>query len=669
MRLTSAKVLNFRLLENAEVGVDELATLIVGRNNSGKTSFVNVFEKFFGGDECKFVLEDLPAARIAEIKQAKQWYAKFISEQRDATEAEDAEAFGQVLSQLPQIELTLTITYDEDDNLAPLSSMILDLEESCHSVIIKGVVEVAEAEKFLTDYYAASQRDAFDEDRYLRTHFTKYFKTSYYAVSAVDTTVVPRPVTREAVRSVISVKFIYAQNKLDDSGNDQTRNLSKGFEAYYRANSLDEERNQNIEGIEAALATASKDVDVNSAALYQPIFDDLRMFGVRSIAPIQEPVVVTQIDAPAVLRGSTRVEYPSSIGVRSLPEGHNGLGYSKLIFTILQIVGFHEIFKRSAPRPALQLLFIEEPEAHLHPQMQETFIGSIRAYLDSKEGWNVQVVITTHSSHIVARSGFECVRYFARAESGAKVRDLMELQAKFAAEPDGAETLKFLEQYMELRRCDMFFADKIILIEGAVERLLLPKMIRECAASLENAYISIVEVGGAYAHKFKRLLAFIDVQTLVITDLDSGSKDGRHPARKPSTEGAVTTNATLRMWLPGRKKIAELLPLDESAKIDGHVRVAYQVPESDGGPVGRSFEDAFILANADVLAKQMDKLTTRRRFESRVGKNASAEKIAANAYEIARRLGDHKTDFAFDILRLSGWTVPRYLKEGLEWLS
>lgn len=99
------------------------------------------------------------------------------------------------------------------------------------------------------------------------------------------------------------------------------------------------------------------------------------------------------------------------------------------------------------------------------------------------------------------------------------------------------------------------------------------------------------------------------------------------------------------------------------------MRVAYQVPESEGGAVGRSFEDAFILANADVLAKQMDKLTTRRWFESRVGKNASAEKIAANAYEIARRLGDHKTDFAFDILSLTGWIVPRYLKEGLEWLS
>jgi putative ATP-dependent endonuclease of the OLD family len=74
----------------------------------------------------------------------------------------------------------------------------------------------------------------------------------------------------------------------------------------------------------------------------------------------------------------------------------------------------------------------------------------------------------------------------------------------------------------------MFFADKIILIEGTVERLLLPKMITRCAPSLQHKYISIVEVGGAYALKFKDLLAFLGVRTLVITDLDSGEAAGRY---------------------------------------------------------------------------------------------------------------------------------------------
>jgi putative ATP-dependent endonuclease of the OLD family len=424
--------------------------------------------------------------------------------------------------------LRLIVTYDEDDNLAPLSEMILDLDEDCFTVTIEAALEVAKPEHFLVEYEAASRRELFVEDKYLRTHFSRHFKLAYYAVASVGEPPARRALMRSAVRGVLSVRLINAQVRLDDSGTDRTRSLSKSFEAFYHANSVDEDRNQNVESIDAALAVASKRVDENSAVLFEPIFQDLRAFGVQSIAPVQQPRIVTQIDSGAVLRGSTRVEYPSEIGDTSLPEGHNGLGYSKLIFTILQIVGFYEAYRRSVPRPALQLLFVEEPEAHLHPQMQEAFISNIRAFLDGKDGWNVQVLITTHSSHIVAKSGFECVRYFDRADSGVRIRDLLNFQTSVESQADGVETLRFLRQYMELRRCDMFFADKIILIEGTVERLLLPKMITRCAPSLQHKYISIVEVGGAYALKFKDLLAFLGVRTLVITDLDSGEAAGRY---------------------------------------------------------------------------------------------------------------------------------------------
>lgn len=669
MRLTSAKVENFRLLEDVDVCIDPLATLVVGRNNSGKTSLVNVFEKFFGEEDGRFVLEDLPAAKISDIKRAREWFAKSNVELPPHAGDQDTDLRAQAIALLPRIVLRLTVTYDEEDNLALLSDMILDLDEDCFTVVIEAVLEADKPEQFLAEYESASRRESFVEDKYLRTHFSRHFKPAYYAVASAGEPSARKALTRAAVRKVLSVKFIYAQNKLDDSGTDRTRNLSKSFEAFHHANSLDEERNQNVEGIDAALATASKRVDENFAMLFEPIFEDLRAFGVQSIAPVQQPRIVTQIDSGAVLRGSTRVEYPAEIGDTSLPEGHNGLGYSKLIFTILQIVGFYEAYRRSVPRPALQLLFVEEPEAHLHPQMQEAFIGNIRAFLDSKAGWNVQVLITTHSSHIVARSGFQSVRYFDRIDSGTRVRDLLNFQASLGIEPDGQETLRFLRQYMELRRCDMFFADKIILIEGTVERLLLPEMIKRCAPDLQHMYISIVEVGGAYALKFKELLGFLGVRTLVVTDLDSGEAAGRHPACAPRTAGAITTNATLKNWLPAEQDVDALLNLDDGAKIHDQVRVTYQVPELDVDSVGRSFEDAFILANADSLAHALDRLATRSAFVAEVGDAVSAEAIADHAYEIAGRLKDTKTDFAFDVLRLDDWRVPRYIEEGLQWLS
>lgn len=125
----------------------------------------------------------------------------------------------------------------------------------------------------------------------------------------------------------------------------------------------------------------------------------------------------------------------------------------------------------------------------------------------------------------------------------------------------------------------------------------------------------------------------------------------------------------MKNWLPAETSVDVLLNLEEAAKIHDHVCVSYQVPELGIESVGRSFEDAFILANADRLSLALGRLATRSAFVAEVGDAASAEAIADHAYEIAERLKDAKTDFAFDVLRLDDWKVPRYIEEGLQWLS
>ncbi|MGW9172959.1 hypothetical protein [Streptomyces decoyicus] len=66
MQLTSAKVTNFRALRGGEDREEGHA--YSGPENSGKTSFANLFDKFFGSDDTKFVLQDLSVSRIKKIK-------------------------------------------------------------------------------------------------------------------------------------------------------------------------------------------------------------------------------------------------------------------------------------------------------------------------------------------------------------------------------------------------------------------------------------------------------------------------------------------------------------------------------------------------------------------------------------------------------------------------
>ena len=257
---------------------------------------------------------------------------------------------------------------------------------------------------------------------------------------------------------------------------------------------------------------------------------------------------------------------------------------------------------------------------------------------------------------------------------------------------------------MKLTHCDLFFADAAILVEGNVERLLLPVMIEQAAGSLRSSSLSILEVGGAFGHRFETLIRFLGLTALVITDLDSvtastaaadedvtefeiprtGADDP--PVSRsgktclPSIAGAVTSNQTLIRWLPRKQTVAELLNATAGSKVEGgtdvdehHVRVAYQVPtaviwnEATATLCGRTLEEAFGLENA---AWCQDPARRHVGLHLRIAPTSPAELASALHARVSGRSFD-KTRFALAVLTEppSGWTVPLYIREGLEWLA
>jgi len=662
MRVTKAEVENFRILENVAVDFDEKVTLVVGRNNSGKTSLTEIFFKFLGGESSQFRFEDFS---MASCKRFKESYEKFLEYQSAKTENADEDdiaakeaAFKELL---PKIELRLYIQYEEADDLASLSKLIMDLDEDRKDALLVCRYSIARPELFFREYEKVKSK--YDEDvvKFVRKNYSKFYSDVLMAVDAEDPTN-SCVVTKKDVANVFLTGFIYAQNQLDDLSVDKTKGLSKGFEDYYRLNSDD---NSQVESIKQALAEISKDLDKRYIDLFSSIFEDLKSFGIGTGANLQELKIVSLFEAEKIIKGNTQLFYSQGEKDDLLPEAHNGLGYTKLIFTILRFISFYEEFAKRDVKPSFQIIFVEEPEAHLHPQMQYVFIKNIKDFVAKKDGWNVQIVVTTHSSHIVSESGFDCIRYFDNSVKPLQVKNLSDFKKKQnKADPN---SINFLEQYMTLHKCDMFFADKVILIEGTVERLLLPEMIKQVSSDLLHQYISIIEVGGAYALNFKRLLEFLNVQTLIITDIDSVEPTGHHAACKVEQASAITSNATLKKWLPQKEAISDLLAVTLDGKAADRIRVTYQIPEEGETQTGRSFEQAFILRNAATLGTNIDSLSVGAIFQSN-GQSRSEQEIKDESYNIAAKI-DKKTDFAFDIITLPGWQTPKYIAEGLEWLG
>ncbi|MCB0742920.1 MAG: hypothetical protein KDC67_03360, partial [Ignavibacteriae bacterium] len=193
---------------------------------------------------------------------------------------------------------------------------------------------------------------------------------------------------------------------------------------------------------------------------------------------------------------------------------------------------------------------------------------------------------------------------------------------------------------------------------------------------LANQYITILEVGGAYTHKFKEILSFLKLKTLVVTDIDSVNADGKRCKVNDGSNGETTSNHTLKDWIPCKTTISDLLGATTQEKIDaGIIRAAYQTEEN--GSTGRSFEEAFLISNKELLNTAIEypngethKPTKEYALFRKKGLNSLDNKTP---YKIAPTSSRAKTNFAFDTMSFpenvcGQWTTPKYIDEGLKWL-
>ena len=240
------------------------------------------------------------------------------------------------------------------------------------------------------------------------------------------------------------------------------------------------------------------------------------------------------------------------------------------------------------------------------------------------------------------------------------------------------KTARFLKQYLTLHKSDLFFSDKVIIVEGTTERMLMPQLILKSAPGLSTQYTSILEVGGAYTHKFKEILEFLMLKTLVITDIDSiDSESGERCEVNGGVGGELTSNNTLKNWIPKRSTILNLLACTEEHKIEnGIVRVAYQTEENT--IVGRSFEEAFINTNINLIKSTYTNVEGKEKDVKNLfsfSRNKSLETLNAETpFQLAPTSSSAKTNFAFDVMSFpeddnKHWKVPAYIDEGLKWLE
>lgn len=223
--------------------------------------------------------------------------------------------------------------------------------------------------------------------------------------------------------------------------------------------------------------------------------------------------------------------------IENLPFTLNGLGYNNLFFTAATLGTLQK-----NPQFAFRSILIEEPEAHLHPHLQLLLLSHLSQEAQSPND-PVQVIVSSHSPILASQAPLDSI--VAIHQTASKVVAMSVCDAELSPNSKTAAKLKKkLQRFLDATRAELFFARKILMVEGIAEALLVPVLAKLAGSSLKTSAVTVVNVDGLNFNAFIPLFGNgkLNVPVAILTDSDP-SKTGGDPSA--TAEGLKAHEATI----------------------------------------------------------------------------------------------------------------------------
>ena len=634
------------------INIASVTTLIVGKNNSGKTTIIKALDKLINKSyEQVFSPSDFNYYYLNECINA------YIDH-------------GHV--ELPFMEFVVVIALEDEstDSLTNLVPFMLleDVEDSELEICIR--YEISE-ESIYRDEVIEVLNKYQEEKAQLR--FQKFlncientaFKLNFYDKNGTKLE------GKFKLSNLINLKVISANLVKKDTGLSEAFNRIVTYRYEHVLGTKKDEVEESFDTMNKDLTDIIQDHHTNEINIALGRVVSENHMKVNLSADITLEKVINRL-----------IKYEYVEKEFNIPEDQFGLGYTNLMMIIAALLEYIERYPDTKYNNKINLVAIEEPETYMHPQMQELFINNIndvlRQLIGSKNKHiNSQLIITTHSSHILNSkihrgNSFDNINYVYKKDNQSRVIKLNNavVMPKGVTDEDSAE-FRFLKKHIKFKVSELFFSDAVIFVEGFSEDTILPFYIENEYEGLNKYYISIFSINGAHGFLYRNLIKALGVPTLIITDLDIKREESEKEKQIDSLEKRKTTNKTL-INFRGDEDLAGWQDYIE----EGNLFLTYQGKIE--GYYATSFEEAFILTNYNnTILNNVLKNLKPQIYADIVGIIPDLDKNKECSSKWQVKLSSDKGKFASELLysmvgRQSDEELPKlpeYIANGLHWLG
>ena len=188
----------------------------------------------------------------------------------------------------------------------------------------------------------------------------------------------------------------------------------------------------------------------------------------------------------------------------------NGLGFNNLVY---MAVVLSELTRN--PDSCYCGLIVEEPEAHLHPQLQAVLLRYLQSIQLIETEKPVQLFVTSHSPNFASIADLDSL--VCLVDTGTAVETFLPRSVVF-----GKGKREKLERYLDVTRAELFFARRVIFVEGAAELMMVNALAKRIGFDLRQHGVSLISVEGLNFDSFLPLFgeAALKIPVAVLTDAD-----------------------------------------------------------------------------------------------------------------------------------------------------